>query len=47
LRQVLNWEPEISLEEGLVRLYAWIEVQVHKKWLADGAKERALSVQAG
>jgi GDP-D-mannose 3', 5'-epimerase len=28
LRQVLNWEPEISLEEGLARTYAWIETQV-------------------
>ena len=28
LRQVLGWEPEISLEEGLSRLYAWIEAQV-------------------
>ena len=28
LRQVLGWEPEISLEEGLTRTYAWIEEQV-------------------
>lgn len=28
LRQVLGWEPEISLEEGLARTYAWIEAQV-------------------
>ena len=28
LRQVLNWEPAISLEEGLARTYAWIERQV-------------------
>jgi GDP-D-mannose 3',5'-epimerase len=25
LRQVLRWEPEISLEEGLARTYPWIE----------------------
>lgn len=25
LKKVLNWEPEISLEEGLKRTYAWIE----------------------
>src|SRR5208283_2925855 len=31
LRQVLNWEPEISLEEGLARTYAWIELQVREK----------------
>lgn len=28
LRQVLGWEPEISLEDGLARTYAWIEDQV-------------------
>jgi len=28
LRQVLQWEPKISLEEGLARTYAWIEEQV-------------------
>jgi len=28
LRQVLGWEPEISLEEGLARTYTWIEGQV-------------------
>jgi GDP-D-mannose 3', 5'-epimerase len=28
LRQVLHWEPEIALEEGLARTYAWIETQV-------------------
>ena len=31
LRQVLGWEPEISLEEGLARTYAWIEIQVRKQ----------------
>jgi nucleoside-diphosphate-sugar epimerase len=28
LRQVLGWEPRISLEEGLARTYTWIEQQV-------------------
>jgi GDP-D-mannose 3', 5'-epimerase len=28
LRQVLGWEPAISLEDGLTRTYAWIEQQV-------------------
>jgi nucleoside-diphosphate-sugar epimerase len=28
LREVLGWEPEISLEEGLARTYAWIEEEV-------------------
>jgi GDP-D-mannose 3', 5'-epimerase len=30
LREVLDWEPEISLEEGLATTYAWIEAQVLK-----------------
>jgi nucleoside-diphosphate-sugar epimerase len=28
LRQVLQWEPAISLEDGLARTYEWIEAQV-------------------
>jgi hypothetical protein len=28
---VLDWEPEISLEEGLARTYSWIETQVRAK----------------
>jgi nucleoside-diphosphate-sugar epimerase len=28
LREVLEWEPEISLEDGLAKTYAWIEAQV-------------------
>ena len=31
LRQVLDWEPRISLEEGLTRTYVWIEQQVRQK----------------
>ncbi len=31
LRQVLGWEPQIPLEEGLARTYAWIEQQVARK----------------
>jgi GDP-D-mannose 3', 5'-epimerase len=31
LRQVLGWEPQISLEEGLSRTYAWIERQVQQQ----------------
>jgi len=32
LRQVLGWEPEISLEEGLARTYRWIETQVREQY---------------
>jgi len=31
LREVLQWEPKISLEEGLSRTYAWIEKQVRER----------------
>jgi len=31
LREVLGWEPEISLEEGISRTYNWIEAQVKEK----------------
>lgn len=31
LKTVLNWTPEISLEEGLAKTYAWIESQVHAR----------------
>jgi nucleoside-diphosphate-sugar epimerase len=28
LRKILSWEPEVSLEEGLIHTYEWIEKQV-------------------
>jgi len=31
LRTVLGWEPEVSLEEGLERTYAWIEERVQAR----------------
>ena len=30
LREVLSWEPQITLEEGLRRTYAWIEEELRK-----------------
>ncbi|MGH2559514.1 MAG: NAD-dependent epimerase/dehydratase family protein [Thermomicrobiales bacterium] len=30
LREVLNWEPQIALDDGLVRTYDWIEEQVRR-----------------
>jgi GDP-D-mannose 3',5'-epimerase len=46
LRKVLGWEPEISLEEGLARLYAWIEGQVQDSLLESGARGRPLSARS-
>lgn len=31
LREVLDWEPRVCLEEGLEKTYCWIEDQVRKK----------------
>lgn len=42
LREVLGWEPEISLEEGLRHTYTWIEEQVRQK-LAPPQKPRVES----
>ncbi len=28
LKQILNWEPQVSLEEGLEKTYRWIEKQI-------------------
>ena len=36
LREVLGWEPAISLEEGMARTYAWIEQQVKSKLEMEG-----------
>jgi nucleoside-diphosphate-sugar epimerase len=32
LREVLDWEPQITLEEGLAETYAWIEDQVQRAY---------------
>jgi GDP-D-mannose 3',5'-epimerase len=41
LRQVLGWEPSISLEEGLTRTYRWIEEQVRRAGIAEAAASAA------
>ncbi len=40
LREVLGWEPEISLEEGLARTYPWIEDQVRARLSQEAAASR-------
>ncbi len=47
LRQVLGWEPEISLEEGLARTYAWIECEVHAKLCSEKAQTAVSTIQGG
>jgi nucleoside-diphosphate-sugar epimerase len=37
LREVLNWEPTVSLEDGLAITYAWIEDQVAKHHVSKDA----------
>ena len=36
LREVLGWEPQVSLRTGLERTYTWIEQQVQARLAADG-----------
>jgi GDP-D-mannose 3', 5'-epimerase len=43
LREVLGWEPEISLEEGLQRTYEWVENQVRQQ-LAPRARKAHVGV---
>ena len=38
LREVLDWEPEISLEVGLERTYRWIEQQVQARLAAEAGR---------
>ena len=43
LREVLGWEPQTSLEEGLRRTYHWIEGQLRARGLI-GKSRRAVAV---
>jgi nucleoside-diphosphate-sugar epimerase len=43
LREVLDWEPRISLEEGLAETYAWIEAQVIETGFLEPSDELAES----
>jgi GDP-D-mannose 3',5'-epimerase len=45
LREVLGWEPEISLEDGLTRTYEWIEEQVRATWHSADEVQRAASLR--
>lgn len=41
LREVLRWEPQISLEEGLRRTYGWIKGQIERTSRATRATDEA------
>ncbi len=41
LRQVLRWEPQVSLEEGLARTYAWIESRLRVDLAREDVSEAA------
>jgi GDP-D-mannose 3',5'-epimerase len=44
LREVLGWEPKISLEEGLKRTYGWIEQQMRQKYHSERAETARLTL---
>ena len=44
LREVLHWEPQISLEDGLAKTYQWIEQQVAGQIAASGDARIAMEV---
>ncbi|MDQ4143476.1 MAG: NAD-dependent epimerase/dehydratase family protein [Actinomycetota bacterium] len=47
LREVLGWEPQTTLEEGLAKTYAWIEGQVRAKLAVAGRGKASAVVRAG
>jgi nucleoside-diphosphate-sugar epimerase len=44
LKKVLQWEPSVTLEDGLARTYAWIRSQVEPKAVSLVQPEALVSV---
>jgi len=44
LREVLGWEPQISLEEGIARTYEWIEGQIRARVATDAFRSESFGV---
>ncbi len=44
IRQVLGWEPRVSLEEGLGRTYLWIEHQIRLRLEHEGSSDLLASM---
>jgi len=44
LREVLDWEPKVSLEDGLAKTYHWIEHQVRQNLAAQSYSTAAMEV---
>jgi len=47
LRSVLGWEPQVTLEEGLARTYAWIEAQLAARSAAGDQPLQEIAVATG
>ena len=45
LREVLNWEPQVDLEEGLVPTYKWIEGELIKSGRMSATQLAAVSME--
>ncbi len=45
LREILQWEPQISLEEGLGKTYRWIEQQVQNSLAENNVQSKSVTLK--